>query len=104
MKKLLALLLTLAMVFSLAACGKDTDKTTDGDDSGASNNGNGDPIISDEDVEDFEDAMDKLEGLMPEGWDENRYGAYIYDVWDQEFLPDCFPAPPRGSKGGSDYL
>ena len=109
MKKILALLIAAMMLFCFVACdtgddpnpNKDNPGTSQGGENnngGASNNGNGDPIISDEDVEDFEDAMDKLEGLMPEGWDENRYGAYIYDVWDQEFLPDCFPAPPEGVK------
>ena len=42
--------------------------------------------------------MDKLEELMPEGWDENNYGAYIYGVWDADFLPECFPEPIEGVK------
>ena len=93
MKKLLALILALTMLLSLSACGGgENPKETTAPVSG----GNEDPILSQEDLEDFEDALDQLEALMPEGWDENRYGAYIYEVWDSEFLPDCFPEAPEG--------
>jgi len=81
MKKLLAILLVFLMVLSLSACGS-----------------NDDTIFSQEEPDDLEEALTNLEALMPEGWDENRYGAYIYEVWDSEFLPDCFPAPPEGVK------
>ena len=101
MKKLLALLLALAMVISLAACGGNTDPTepdpTEAQTGKPTEKNETDPTILDsEDLEDLEDALDKLEDLMPEGWDENKYGAYIYEVWDSEFLPDCFPEPPEG--------
>ena len=33
---------------------------------------------------------------LPQGWNENNYGAYIYEVWDSQFLPDCFLEPPAG--------
>lgn len=95
MKKILAILLVLLMALSLAACG-----------------GNDDTIISQEEPDDLdmnpddldmnpddlEEALTNLDALMPEGWDENRYGAYIYEIWDSEFLPDCFPTPPEGVK------
>lgn len=95
MKKILAILLVLLMALSLAACG-----------------GNDDTIISQEEPDDLdmnpddldmnpddlEEALTNLDALMPEGWDENRYGAYIYEIWDSEFLPDCFPTPPEGIK------
>ena len=95
MKKILAILLVLLMALSLAAC-----------------SGNDDTIISQEEPDDLdmnpddldmnpddlEEALTNLDALMPEGWDENRYGAYIYEVWDSEFLPDCFPTPPEGVK------
>ena len=77
MKRLLAILLAGLMLFSFAACG----------------NNETDPI-SQGDLDDLDDALDKLEQLLPEGWDENNYGAYIYNVWDSEFLPDCFPDAP----------
>ena len=97
MKKLLTLLLAMLMVFVLAACGKDTETPSDNN-GGSGNNNSSTPILSDDDMEDLEDAFDKPETLMPEGWDENKYGAYIYGVWDSEFLPDCFPAAPEGVK------
>ena len=95
MKKLIALILALTMALSLAACGggKDPKETT-----APVSGGNEDPILSQEDLDDLDNAIDQLEALMPEGWDENRYGAYIYEVWDSEFLPDCFPEAPEGVK------
>ena len=93
MKKLLAILLAAMMVFALAACGNN--ETPSGSEGGTPGTSNNNGLVND-DLEDLEDAMDKLEELMPEGWDENDYGAYIYDVWDSEFLPDCFPEAPEG--------
>ncbi len=101
MKKSFALLIAGIMILSVAACGgkggsdkPDNDKTKP--DSG--NKQTEDTIIDADDLKDFEDALDKLEDMMPEGWDENAYGAYIYDVWDEEFLPDCLPGPVEGIK------
>lgn len=88
MKKILALLLAAMMIFTLAACGNNDD------DSPTINN---DDILTDEDLEDLDEALEILEALMPEGWDENRYGAYIYDVYDSDFLPDCFPKQIDGT-------
>ncbi len=39
-------------------------------------------------------SLDEI--LKPEGWDENNYEMYIYDVWDEEFLPDVLPGPIEG--------
>lgn len=104
MKKLLALLLALMMGLSLAACGG-------GDDTpGGSGEGNSSGSIRDdlEDagdaLDDLDDAMDALEFLTPEGWDENNFGAYIYDVWDEEALPDIFPGPVDGVKASQTHL
>ncbi len=93
MKKLFMLLLTLAMVLTLIACGP-------GEQEGQGGEGTQPPqsILDQKDLEDLDEALDILEALIPEGWDENNYGAYIYGVWDEEFLPDCFPAPPEGVK------
>ena len=98
MKKIFALLLAMIVVFTLAACGSGDRETTSDDKEGSGNNNSSTPVLSDEDKEDLDDAMDKLEQIIPEGWDENKYGAYIYDVWDSDFLPDCFPAAPEGVK------
>lgn len=102
MKKLFALLLALMMVLSLAACGGgDDDKTPSGDsDQQSENSGQ----LTQEDLDDVDKALDMLEALKPEGWDENNYGAYIYDVWDEEFLPDCLPGPVDGVKVDQTFL
>ena len=76
------------MLFSFAACGNN--ETPSG--------GKETDPISQGDLDDLDDALDKLEQMLPDGWDENKYGAYIYNVWDSEFLPDCFPAAPDGIK------
>jgi len=91
MKKFLAILLAAMMLLTLAACGENTDKSSGSgkNNSGTSQNGNQGS------AEGLEDA---LSVLLPEGWDENKYGAYIYDVWDSDFLPDCFPSAPEGAK------
>jgi len=96
MKKILAILLAAMMVFALAACGGDADKPSDSknDDTAASqaeSKGNGN-------LSDLDSALSQIEQLIPEGWDENNYGAYIYNVWDSDFLPDCFPEAPDGIK------
>ena len=65
MKKLFALLLALVMVLSLAACGGGEEpKETKAP---ATTGGNEDPILSQEDLEDIDGALDALEALMPEG-------------------------------------
>ena len=79
MKKLLALILALTMLLSLAACGKKTKPQQGGQIQSGGN-----------------EELPELP--LPDGWDENRYGAYIYDVWDEDFLPDCFPEAPEGIK------
>ena len=96
MKRFFALFLAIIMALSLTACGggkEPVETKAPSADSGSDN-----PILSQDDLDDFEDALDKLDALMPEGWDENQYGAYIYEVWDSEFLPDCFPEAPEGVK------
>ena len=101
MKKLFALLLALVMVLSLAACGGDTGGG--GSSGGSGSGGSGGSIQDDLDdageaLDDLDDLEEMLEFLKPEGWDENNFGAYIYDVWDEDFLPDCLPGPVDGIK------
>ncbi len=91
MKKLVVLLIAIAMTLTFAACGEGSG--SEGEKSQA-NSGGGESI----NWEDLSSALDILESLIPEGWGENRYGAYIYDVYDSEFLPDCFPDAPEGIK------
>ena len=93
MKKLLTLLLAVIMICILAAC--------NGNNSNSSDDDPNDDILTQEDLDDLEEALDILEALTPEGWDENRYGAYIYDVYDSDFLPECFPEQVEGTKAYS---
>ena len=101
MKRLFALLLALMMVLSLAACGGG-DNSGDKAPSGGSGGGGGsiqdDLDDAGEALDDLDDLEEMLEFLKPEGWDENNFGAYIYDVWDEDFLPDCLPGPVDGVK------
>ena len=101
MKKLFALFLAMMMVFSLAACGGDDEKTPNGE-SGKPSESTGQ--LTQDDLEDVDKALEMLEALKPEGWDENNYGAYIYDVWDEEVLPDCLPGPVDGIKVDQTFL
>ena len=99
MKKILALLLALLMLVSLCACG--------GGAPSSEGFGGKNPAVSqdqpggedlEQSMEDLEDALEILEYLKPEGWDENDFGAYIYDVWDESQLPDILPGPVEGMK------
>lgn len=91
MKRFLTILFTLAILLSLAGCGE-TNPQESPKDSTASTGGQ-----EDIDLNEPESALSGLDTLIPEGWDDNNYGAYIYDVYDSEFLPDCFPAQIEGT-------
>ncbi len=120
MKKVLGCLLVAVMMLSLAACSPEDAENllgeiiennggleeivgdvvdnlgiTSGEEGSTGSEGSGD-ILTEEDLEDLENALEQLEALKPEGWDENLYGMYIYDVWDEEFLPDVLPGPVEG--------
>ena len=93
MKKLIVLLLAVTMIFVLSACGSEREQSD-------KDSQNAPDIQSDlNDLnENLEDLDDALSALIPDGWDENNYGAYIYGVWDADFLPECFPEPIEGVK------
>ncbi len=90
MKKILALMLALVMMLSFVACGDNSEEQF-----GDGGNSDKDTTLTPGDIDDLDDALD---ALTPEGWDENNYGMYIYDVWDAEFLPDIFPKQVEGTK------
>ena len=77
MKRMLAILISVLLVVSFSACGADKEGY-DKDKPAVTTKGQ--------------------QIKLPKGWGENNYGAYIYDVWDADFLPECFPAPMDGVK------
>ena len=102
MKKLCALFLAMMMVFSLAACGGGGNDEPSASDPGSQSSSPGQ--LTEKDLEELDKALETLEALKPEGWDENNFGAYIYDVWDEEVLPDCLPGPVDGIKVDQTFL
>ena len=97
MEKLISLFMIFMLIFTLAACGG---KEPAGDPSETKAQ-EGDTLsqeqTEDVDLSELESALEVLEALKPEGWDENNYGAYIYDVYDSSALPECFPEQPEGT-------
>lgn len=85
MKRVFVVLFVFLIV--LTSCGSDDADNTDK----ALNSVNDDPGITEQNGDDIEEVS------LPQGWDENNYGAYIYDIYDSEFLPDCFPAQIEGT-------
>ena len=84
MKKALAILLVVLMMFSFAACDNNGDTDPDNDNSGVSQGGeNGDV-----------DSYEQLK--LPEGWENYASHAYIDDVWDTSVLPEVLPGPIDG--------
>ena len=100
MKKLLIIALALIMTISFAACplGGGDDEQPPANDKTPAATPDEDIGLSDKELEDFENALEILEALKPEGWSENNYNMYIYDVWDEDALPDCLPGPIEGMK------
>lgn len=102
MKKMTALTLALILALSLTACsGKDAPADggqQSGKEAAADDGQQGGTIggLTQKELDDADKALEILEAMIPEGWDENAYGAYIYKVWDEAFLPDCFPDPIDG--------
>lgn len=97
MKKMITLSLSLMIILSLAACGgKKGDKDPAGSSPDVSQQQGDTGGLTQKELEDADKALELLEAMIPEGWDENNYGAYIYKVWDETFLPDCFPSPIDG--------
>ena len=83
MKKLLALLLTLILAFSLTACGSKDNGNLSQDDS---SNGKS------------SDSNETATITLPSGWDSNPYTHWIDGKWDSSVLPDCVPNEIPGVK------
>lgn len=91
MKKLLALLLTLAMVFSLAACGGNTDGTTDTDDTADTEN----PAASDGEC--------PLNLGYDLATDTEAHGPY-YDEWSDLTDEELYAMAKEEAAGGADTI
>ena len=95
MKRLLAILMICAMMLSFAGCAFLPEEPVGEEQEEQKVGQNADPNLE-SDLEALDSALDVLEALTPEGWDENDYGAYIYGEWDEDFLPELFPSPAEG--------
>ena len=116
MKKLLALLLTLAMVFSLAACGNKKDKPSgdeknntdssysdgennDNPDGGSGSDGGGSVVTPDEEYNPYDPEQYIYRSVFANSpykdqWDTGRSGAELDGIWDSSVLPDKVPEKP----------
>ncbi len=94
MKKAFIFFLAFLMALSLVGC---TAKEPANDNTSVSDETKSDNSKTDDSKGNTESG-NVSDILKPDGWDENPYGMYIYDVWDDDFLPDCMPAPIEGIK------
>ncbi len=95
MKKILAILLSIMMMFAFVAC----NDTEDSDNS--SGGGGGDPrsIVNNSDYDPTDPEQYVYRNVFENSphkdkWDTGRYGADVSGVWDSSVLPDVFPAKP----------
>ena len=101
MKRILALLISLMMVFALVACNNTEDPdNSGGGGGGGSGGGGGNPIVTPGDDYDPNDPEQYIyrsvfaNSPYKAQWDTGRYGADISGVWDSSVLPSVFPAKP----------
>ncbi len=105
MKKLLALLLIFAMIFSMAACG--VLEATKPEDTKPGNNGNEPsgggsnvkPTGDDYNPRDPEQYIYRnvfANSPHKDKWETGPSGADLYGIWDQSVLPAVFPTQPEG--------
>ena len=101
MKRILALLISLMMVFALVACNNTEDPdNSGGGGGGGSGGGGGNPIVTPGDDYDPDDPEQYIyrsvfaNSPYKDQWDTSRYGADVSGVWDSSVLPSVFPAKP----------
>ena len=101
MKRILALLISLMMVFALVACNNTEEPdNSGGGGGGGSGGGGGNPIVTPGDDYDPDDPEQYIyrsvfaNSPYKDQWDTSRYGADVSGVWDSSVLPDMFPAKP----------
>ena len=97
MKRRIALILALMLLFTLAACGGKSDPPAQSGNSSSGDGNSSSPGLTQKEIEEAEQAMETLEAwARAQGWDENPYGNWIYAVWDSEVLPACVPKEIEG--------
>ena len=101
MKRILALLISLMMVFALVACNNTEDPdNSGGGGGGGSGGGGGNPTVTPGDDYDPDDPEQYIyrsvfaNSPYKDQWDTGRYGADVSGVWDSSVLPSVFPAKP----------
>ena len=105
MKRILALLISLMMVFALVACNNtenpDNGGGGTGGGGGSGGGGGGDPssIVNDPDYNPNDPEQYIYKAVFANSpykaqWDSNAYGANVNDVWDSSVLPSVVPTKP----------
>ncbi len=102
MKRILALLISLMMVFALVACNNTEDPDNSGGGGGGGSGGGGidprsiveNPDYNPRDPEQYIYRNVFANSPYKDQWDTSRYGADVSGVWDSSVLPDVFPAKP----------
>jgi len=100
MKKILALLISLMMVFAIVACNNTENPDNGGGGTGGGGGGGGNPIVTPGDDYDPNDPEQYIyrsvfaNSPYKDQWDTGRYGADISGVWDSSVLPSVFPTKP----------
>ena len=101
MKKILALLLSIMMMFAFVACNNTEDPDNSGGGGGGdSGGGGGNPIVTPGDDYDPDDPEQYIyrsvfaNSPYKDQWDTSRYGADVSGVWDSSVLPSVFPTKP----------
>ena len=98
MKRILALLISLMMVFALVACKNTEDPdNSGGGEGGGSGGGGGNPIVTPGDDYDPEQYIYRsvfANSPYKDQWETSKWGAELDGIWDSSVLPDKIPEKP----------
>ena len=101
MKRILALLISLMMVFALVACNNTEDPdNSGGGGGGGSGGGGGNPIVTPGDDYDPDDPEQYIyrsvfaNSPYKDQWETSNWGAELDGIWDSSVLPDKIPEKP----------
>ena len=101
MKKILALLISLMMMFAFVACNNTEDPDNSGGGGGGGSGGGGEnPIVTPGDDYDSDDPEQYIyrsvfaNSPYKAQWDTSRSGAELDGIWDSSVLPDKVPEKP----------